>query len=89
MDLTTARETFPTEVRTGFGPTRKTRKSAEREAQRWNESGDGTAYLRERRTNASPVLPARWEEVVAEARPVEGGYACAYVTSVTPVEVLV
>lgn len=69
------------EVRTGFGETRKTRKSAEREAALWNASGSGNRYLVSARTNTTPNIPAHFETIVAEAQPVDGGFACAYITT--------
>lgn len=78
--------TFETITRTGFGPTRKTRKSAQREVDAWEASGSGTAYHYARRTNVTPEQPAHWEEIRAEVQPVDGGFVCAYITTITPTE---
>lgn len=67
---------------TGFGQTRKTRKSAQREADAWNASGSGNRYEHQ----AIHHRPAHVETVVAEVQVVEGGFACAYLTTREPVE---
>lgn len=63
----------------GFGPTRKTEKSARREAIAWNNSGSGDRYT-------SPRTGIT-EEITAEAVAVEGGFACRYTTIRTTQEV--
>lgn len=66
-----------TEVRTGYGPTRKTRKSAQREVDLWTASGCGVSY------DHMPMhgKPGFNETIVTEVQDVEGGFACAYVTT--------
>lgn len=66
---------------TGYGPTRKTRKSAQREADQWNASGTGGRYLHPPRTNITPNHPAHYETIVCEVHVVDGGFACAYLTT--------
>lgn len=65
---------------TGYGQTRKTRNSAQREANLWNASGSGAPYESAGRTNVTPPIPAHRVTVTASCVPVEGGYACAYTT---------
>jgi hypothetical protein len=78
-----------TTVTTGFGPTRKGRKSAQREADMWNASGSGTeyTYAQGRPTKnwdgTTTQRPSYTETIVAEVQDVEGGFACAYVTTRT------
>lgn len=69
--------TTRTEIRTGYGPTRKTRKSAQREVDLWTASGSGTTY----RYQAMHGKPAYTETIVTEVQVVEGGFVCAYVTT--------
>lgn len=55
----------------GYGQTRKTKASAKREADRWNASGHGAPYTHN----------GVRETITAEAEEVEGGWACAYLTT--------
>lgn len=71
-----------TATRYGYGVTRKTRASAQREADRWNASGDGVRTLLPARTYAAPHLPERYESVVADVEAVADGYRCRYTTTV-------
>lgn len=61
-------------VRTGFGPTRKTRKSAQREADAWTNTEPYTF-------RAMHGRPSYTETIVTEVQAVEGGFACAYITT--------
>jgi hypothetical protein len=70
-------------VSTGYGRERKTKKSAQREADAWNASGDGSRYLWNNPENHwfNPAKPTYFETCVAEVQQVEGGFVCVYVTT--------
>lgn len=63
-----------TTVSTGYGPTRKTKKSAQREVDAWTNTEPYTY-------SAMHGRPSYTETIVTEVQEVEGGYACAYVTT--------
>ena len=73
-----------TEVRIGYGPTRKTRKSAQREADAWTNTQPFTYAARPATPNwdgTSTEHPSYTETITTEVHEVEGGFACAYVTT--------
>lgn len=67
----------------GYGQTRKTKKSAQREADAWEASGDGVRHV----VPAMHGRPSYVESCSAEAEIVEGGFACAYYTVREPLTV--
>lgn len=77
--------TDTTTVSTGYGPTRKTRKSAEREANAWTNTQPYTYGPRESTTwnGDKRIDPSYTEVITTEVQSVEGGFACAYITTRT------
>lgn len=73
-----------TETSLGFGPARRTRKSAQREADAWTASGSGTRYLWNNPEGIvyTPDRPTYFETCVTEVRPTDdGGFICTYITT--------
>lgn len=69
-----------TTVAKGYGQTRKTRKSAQREVDAWT-NGERYLYNDPEGRFHNPAKPVYFETIATEVEVVEGGFACCYVTT--------